>query len=850
MKSNILVKGVLHRMAGLDIPNGFAGKVISDCIDIAIDKIKKADKNRKSKNQTIETRIYQVTIDALNEFPYNKYKKEEKVYDAAESILKELKRGNRDYQEAIKSGLKMLVSQVTDDICKDFLKTLCYEICKDENDVLYKGIALIQQEQLNENVNEGFKDNNRSHEETHKKLDEIQEDINGLKERQSMTRNYEPENANRIPIINRAEEYAKKWNKNVFLNDFNVEDQNAGVNIKLKDIYLEEHLPHYIWKTNTKPSDKLKNLLKKHIIDNNERKMLLILGQPGIGKSTLITWVMANLVEKKEQVLVYQFASDLGKVNWQSKNLLDNIFTLIGLKYGELEGKTLILDGFDEIYINGDRERVLRNMNWELKWMNIQKFSLIITCRENYVDQYDLKNIEYIILQAWNEEQIKSFCEVYERKNARKSSEVVDNKNLEAKINKILENKEIFGIPLILYMVLALSVDIEKNISKMYIYDQIFSLEKGVIYDRCYDREHRINSPRIKEYIYQISQRIAFWIFENNADKASISQEKFKEICDNVMSEAREKNEYIHRDTLIGNYFASIKHCEGVWADELQFIHRSIYEYFVVVYFFENIYRLKSIEEIAGKLGELLKDGYLSDHILEFIKYKFDNIKKYSLQNTLKEIFQIMLRDGMSYHIGTPILNVVSREMNIFSNMLKIVCLWNARLGELNEKIITYLLYNRKKNLNLRGIRLIGDINLSRIYLEDANLENAYFGYKQYKISNGWRKEIVDLREANLKGANLKRAQLQGIYLESANLENANLEEANLLGARLKGINLKNANLKNTIFDERQIGWLHKKYNISNSRVYIFQTKEIISYKKYSVNKLKKTFYRNFKAFD
>ncbi len=32
-------------MAELDILNGFVGKVISDCIDISISAIKKADKN-------------------------------------------------------------------------------------------------------------------------------------------------------------------------------------------------------------------------------------------------------------------------------------------------------------------------------------------------------------------------------------------------------------------------------------------------------------------------------------------------------------------------------------------------------------------------------------------------------------------------------------------------------------------------------------------------------------------------------------------------------------------------------------------------------------------------------------
>ena len=42
-------------------------------------------------------------------------------------------------------------------------------------------------------------------------------------------------------------EYADKWNQNMFLNDFDKRDENAGVNVKLSEVYLEEHLPHYIW---------------------------------------------------------------------------------------------------------------------------------------------------------------------------------------------------------------------------------------------------------------------------------------------------------------------------------------------------------------------------------------------------------------------------------------------------------------------------------------------------------------------------------------------------------------------------------------------------------------------------
>ncbi|MDE7334561.1 MAG: NACHT domain-containing protein [Lachnospiraceae bacterium] len=608
-------------MTKLDMLKSFGTKVAEYCVDIAIDKIKEADKNRKVDGQSIETRIYQVVVDALNEFPYNKYKKKEKVYDAAESILKELKRENINYKESVRVGLNMLSSEITEDICEEFLKLFCDEICKEKNRDLAVGYIIHQgeriseqQQQMDRHVQEGFGESYQNEKDILEEVKDVKFLLNAIKGEKGC------KTENKRPIVNRVNEYAKKWNENVFLNDFNEEDENAGVNIKLKDIYIEECLPHYVWKKNAQPSDKLKDLLKKYVIDNSDNKMLLIMGQAGIGKSTLITWIMASLVEKKDNILVYQFASDLDNVNWQSENILDDIFNVIGLEYDELENKTLILDGFDEIYAGGERERILNKLDQELKRRNtLKKFSLIITCRENYI--YNLQNIkcDYITLQVWDEVQIGNFCRTY-WKNC-------GNEILENKIQKILENKEIFGIPLILYMILALDITIEESSSIVDVYDQVFSLKRGGIYDRCYDTEHRINKPEIKRHIHQVSQRIAFWMFENNADEAFISQEKFEEICENEMSESGEKDEDIQSNTLIGNFF-KLKHCEGKGTDELQFVHRTIYEYFVAVYFYESMCRVNAKDKVAGKLGELLKGRRLSNQILEFIKCKFDSLKE------------------------------------------------------------------------------------------------------------------------------------------------------------------------------------------------------------------------------
>ncbi len=815
-------------ITGEMIISGFISKIISDVVDIPENLIKKAikdaDKKKRDRNQSIETRIYQVTIDAIKEFTQKDYKGQEVLYDAAESIIRGFKNSNSNI-EAVRVGLKMLVSQVTSETCEEFLKILCHVICMDENDILYKEIILIQGGQTFEAVREGFDVSNKNDEETHRKLDYLIE-----KEMQ------DAKYSTKRPIENRVDEYAKRWEKNVFLNNFNKRDKNAGVNIALKEIYLEEHLPHYKWKSNDEESADLKGLLSEHIVDNDEKKMLLILGQAGIGKSTLITWIMANLIEKKENILVYQFASVLENIDWQGNDILNDIFKRLGLRYDELESKVLILDGFDEIHASSGKEKILNQIYYSLNEMSyLKQISLIITCRENYIDELRKVKCDHITLQTWNDEQIISFCKIYGSKSKRSI--------LQNNLDMMLENKKVFGIPLILYMVLALDISIERNTSLVDIYDKIFAVDGGGIYDRCindlsYGKEHRINE--VKQQIHQVSQRIAFWIFESNSGKAVIPRIEFRKICDIVMKEAEEKAEDIQSDVLIGSYFEPIKYYEGIGTDELQFVHRSIYEYFVSIYFFESMRNLTSKEELARELGVLLKYGYLSEQMLVFLKYKFDDIKKYNLASVILETFQMMLRDGMTYHIGMPCKNAIECELNIFDNMLKAVHLWNYKLGEVDKKIVSYIKCENPYFLNLSGIILNG-VNLSNADLCGANLSEADLNESDLSRAN---LNEADLSGASLKGADLSKAclfrtSLSGADLREADLTNADLVMTQLTGANLEGVDLSEAKLIKTLFDEEQIDILQQEYDLSKAFVYISEMDEIVDYKEYCFRKWK-----------
>lgn len=564
------------------IIGGFVSKVVNNVWDVSWKEIKKADNSRVNKNQSLQTRIYQIIIDVLNLMTHNQYKEKDIIYDTAERLLKEFKCSS-DYNDAIKYGMKNLLSNIDESICKEFIRLLYHELGKEKNFDLYKEILLLL---VNEKCNH-----------TNEELQLIQQKLNyviqKLNEKNADKQSIKIQEDDR-QIQNRIQEYADKWNANMFLNDFDIRDENAGVNVKLSEVYLEEHLPHYIWEENKMPRNDLKLLLTEHIYEKKENQMLLILGQPGIGKSTLITWITANFIDKADDIIVYKFASDLKNIDWKNERISDRILGKLGITHSMLNEKTLILDGFDEISLESEKRRDILDGLYN-DWIydkTVNKFSLIITCRENYIQRLEILNCNYIILQPWNKVQIQSFCNVFQE---RTKKYVSDNT-----VEKIIKIKKILGIPLILYMVLALNVSLEQESSIVDVYDKIFSLNGG-IYDRCIDNKmfadkHRI--AEVKKQIHQISREIALWMFENKPNEARIPQDEYQKICDNVVQKVKINGENIKYDSLIGNYFKLVRHCDGVETQEIYFVHRTIFEYFVA----ETIYN--SIENSLIKLSE------------------------------------------------------------------------------------------------------------------------------------------------------------------------------------------------------------------------------------------------------
>lgn len=771
--------------------SGFISKIVNDVVDVSKDKIKSEVKNKNMKHQTLESQIYNITIDVLNKITNNKCKiNQDKVYDAAEAFLKSSKENKEDDLRNIKSCLKVLSLEADEDIYRNFRISLYEELGKDEYCELYRAILLLLLEQKN-------KHDYVINDQLNKKLDEVILALNRRKD------NYESNNA-KHKVKSRTQEYADKWNANMFLNNFDKRDENAGVNVKLCDVYVDEHLPHYIWCNNKIEYNDLKDLLSEYIYKENENKMLLVLGQLGIGKSTLITWFVANYIEKKDDILVYQFATDLKKVDWQSSKICQEILDALYLSYDDLNGKTLIIDGFDEISVSDNRENILDTLYSELIYRKtLKNFSLIITCRENYIQRFERLKCKYIILRQWNEKQIKSFCKVFNEKTKSSLSE--------GTIEIVNENKEILGIPLILYMALALNISIEKESSIVDVYDRIFSLEGG-IYDRCIENKkfadiHRIG--KIKKQIHQISKEIAFWMFENNPDETSIPQEEYRKICSKTVEESGHGCVDIELDFMIGNFFL-IKHCENIQGGKIYFVHRSIYEYFVV----ETIYN--SMEEpmivlseekqevLAGEIAFLLKTGKITLTMRDFFQYKlkkfFQNmaeIQRLELYGWWERAIKKMLKYGMFYYTKHNIQdysNIIDKEITCFTNIINILriiadeCKYNGYILDGNyEQLEKYVKYSVLNNLIVTKASDIQIADMDKYRLDFSRLNLSGFDLKGLDFSG------ANLSDSNLSGADLRKcgfifADLKGADLSGSNIEYADFNRANLKQTKLEEV--------------------------------------------------------------
>lgn len=618
---------------------------------------------------------------------------------------------------------------------------------------------------------------------------------------------------------NKKEKYIKNWNSRLFLHLDNDECPltladafimpEGGYRIKLGRIEYSDKNAAGSW-IRYSSKDTVGDLINKYIKCERNSNML-ITGVPGIGKSTITSWI-AYQHKNDDRCIILRFR------DWDAVELEDGLLCAIcstlECKKKDLENKVLVLDGFDEMKALDIREEILNTFLNDIK--DIEDFRCIITSRPAYVDAAVFYN--RIDILPFNMDKIRAFY--MKITGVPLKGNIIDDNTL-----------DVLGVPVILYMAIMSKIDITERTSKPELYNRIFA-EEGGIFDRfCeYDSGSQIlrNPQNIRRHL-EFLREIAFMMFEKNDLQIQKGECKIPEL------------EYQGKSVSILEF--PIKHLFEDTNRNIEFIHGSIYEYFVSEYIAVSLMGMlgTSIENMAGTLGNLLKRNRLSIEILEFLKFKINGRYKgrFNLYYFIKAAFQIMLRDGMTYYTNEHYKNANICEMNVFINMLEIIHLWEFSLFQVDPHISDYLRYNVAK-LNLKRFDL-KEVDLSGIHLNRASLLGANLSVKIFDRSDFSYDELPIIKDLALIKSDLKLCNLKNIVFRNVNFCESDLRESDFSGSDIRGINLTNAILENlvlenTIISEDQIECL-KKNDLSQVQIFVKEEREIISYREYRERK-------------
>ena len=626
-------------------------------------------------------------------------------------------------------------------------------------------------------------------------------------------------------------EFADKWNERLFLHrrpedeDLTLEKTFVAPAYYLLSTLFFQHNLHFIdeitYFVNEKNLDlevydNLKEALNQFVLDG---RSMLILGQPGMGKSSIICY-LANKYINDPQVLIVKF-KDLNIKKFIDRHmdnkslLLDSIINHFHCDKKDLENKTLILDGYDEI------DSYFFNINlfsdFFLSIREIINFKILITSRENYI----IKETQYfekiILLLPFDAGKIEKFTErITHDKHV--SGYIINN-----------DNNKVFGIPVILYMALATGVDLSKFVSRIGVYNRIFSLNGG-IFDRFYSQNndsYEIGSHTIayvKNAFYNILCNTAFYMFENFSDN-SIPQKAYEKIIEDEKTKAKELlaksseiNSPLWYDFPIENLYEK--------ADNISFIHKSFYEYFTAEYFFIAIYSMskniikrklydneneEEYNKIIYGLSNLFSQNAFSSEIVEYLQYKINANFCHNEIEVLRKfyihIFKRMLARGMTYQLSRNIKHsTLQVECVIFANMLDFIHLWikydfypkyiEFNTSEINQ-IVIYLYLWSFMNIptNSAEHKMLDYINDNRISLHSWN----FHLYKRLNLSH-LNLERINLQHINLCNINFDRSNMAHSVLDDAVLIKSSFKNTQIQDSSLKGADLSGSFFRETIF--------------------------------------------------
>ena len=629
-----------------------------------------------------------------------------------------------------------------------------------------------------------------------------------------------------------------------FTNPLFLENEEEDENVlSLADMYISPNIKN--------KGIKASECIKKWY-GTRTKPCLLIYGDAGVGKSSFVSKILADangITEKSKTELIF----DSSKVMAVAlRNHTDNIniqltaeeilTMLFNCDFAEqLKDKLLILDGLDELCVlkHGFEGKIFLEKLSRLGY----GYHVLVTSRESecyFTEPRDEEGLRTERL-IWEEKQIKDWLDLYKAQKPRKEKWCIKFHEQLCSLETDDTRREIFCVPIILYICGTSETDIEDHSSIGSIYRDAFT--------KILLRKHlrgQSNTDGFKEadkeanlIAWQYTKEIAYQMYlhntidlidsDNNTDFKAIG---FRNAQKRTIDIIKEKYKFKNIDLEVKKELAVCPFTRNNQDQgSITFAHKSVYEYFAAVKLYEDYFEkfnssyFKShpkassgeynddvIKDVMTSYVEAFRYKAISLDILNYLcklnspafngstintesTFCFSKFTEAFISGMKKNFFSdyVMPSRIQEYITSTYKALPINAQLSLaFCNFTHFLTKYGFTNENGTSNGFVDLLSSNHQIADIRSWKLsnanLNNVVLSNGFLEGIDLENSTL-------------EGSILNETFMKDANMKNVKLLDSYLIAASLENTNLEGANLEGSYLDYANLDSAILKNARLD-------------------------------------------------
>ena len=440
-----------------------------------------------------------------------------------------------------------------------------------------------------------------------------------------------------------TEEYQSYFSKELFLEKIQPDQRIAC----LKDVYIQngyEVLDLYKTDIDTDLFGFVNEFVNGNILakyyptlystSSDILKLLFIKGQPGSGKSSLfyaLAHYKTHFIDFFPGISFYfvrliELYTTVDKT--PSTHPLNDVFEYLSLSTPK-EKSVIVLDGLDEICAMTKFDSGVYCENLVKDLCINTKIKVILTTRLNYVNisHKNNKNVFNIQLMPLSEDDLEKWTDAYfnihptlndSKKLAKQNIDYLRKMKSEDNI------RDIVAIPLLFYMIVASSINIQQIESIGQLYDKVFDEMQSRRYNEsefAYIQGHAFNTLLRDSLPRQIARAIATLMYKNNDLLISVNSNELKKSIDNLSKEHRlnkKGKEHLEKLFPITFYYKKSN-------DVVEFAHKSIMEFFAAEQLFYEFISCK--EELLQYITAYMLDPVVSGEILSFFTYFWNSHK-------------------------------------------------------------------------------------------------------------------------------------------------------------------------------------------------------------------------------